>query len=200
MKLPFKPQNENKIMESLVKLQSYVQEIKTPFLECEKKRSEIEAYIENLEGKKAELETSTDISDIDKIVDIESRLRTARSMLDKVSTDHLAEQNGIEVYKQCQVLRQDYIRECRAEVEPLINNIKEHAIEIEKLMAELHSFATVRNKEFATAVRLVRPCVSKGIREKFDLSSSIGVQLFNITQLNSGQFDTWKGNFEKNNP
>ncbi|MCO5388868.1 MAG: hypothetical protein NHB14_27295 [Desulfosporosinus sp.] len=91
MKLPFKPQNENKIMESLVKLQSYVQEIKTPFLECEKKRSEIEAYIENLEGKKAELETSTDISDIDKIVDIESRLRTARSMLDKVSTDHLAE-------------------------------------------------------------------------------------------------------------
>jgi hypothetical protein len=186
-------------MKALKGLQRYAEEIKKPFLVVDQQQKELASYIQKLEDEKTKLEQSTNVNDIDKLVEINSKLEAAYKMKDRLKEQYndLRNSNGKEVYNHFTRLRAEYVNECKKEADPIYKQIYKRAQEIEELMNELHTFTNERSAELRKVITSFRPYVSEHVQRDFDSASYTGLQLHHLFQLYDSQFKSWKENIEK---
>lgn len=190
-------------MKSLNKIKQYVEELKKPFVASDREKEEIETYIQKLQAQKEKLERSTNVKDIDQLVEINSKYQAAASMLERVESDKakLKESNGKEVSNELNQLRSEYFADCKKEAEPIFSEVLKKARELDALLKQISSYGQEKNSEFQAIVRATFPFVSDSTKNDINTASFLSVSqaLDTSFRVYDPQFQLWKNNIEKNN-
>lgn len=190
-------------MKSLNKIKQYVEELKKPFIAADREKEEIKTYIQKLRTQKEKLERSTNVKDIDQLIEINSKYQAATAMLERVESDKakLKEANGKKVFNELHQLRSEYFADCKKEVEPIFSEVLKKANELDVLLKQFTSYGQEKNSEFQTIVRSTVSFVSESTKNDINTASflSISQALDSSFRVYDPQFQLWKNNIEKNN-
>jgi len=157
-------------MKTIDELKKLAAEISQPMSATQKKRQEINKYIENLESEKAAIEVSEDENFIAQIVDLNSKIEQSKKMLQKEFPSRHTYEKSTEYFGRYDQLFQSYTSELKKEIDPDIKQIKKLATEIQSLLEKTKNTELSKYLELQSVVSNITSYVDNRYISDFQFS------------------------------